>query len=178
MSMFVHCSSVCSWTEGNTSFPSPPLPHLPLADHRGLALQGAGWQGGGICEPAAENLPNVRPQPPFQHLTFPCWDGLTATDLPACVRIIIKGCFLEEKKKLFLSSSIYYYVNHLSTNQECIVVLCCCCCCKCFLLSLQWLLSSASCPPHPPPQKRTEGSGDLTRGRGAFSSRIRCLSPE
>lgn len=90
-----------------------------------------------------------------------------------------KRMFPWEKKKLFLSSSIYYYVNHLSTNQECIVVLCYCCCCKCFLLSLQWLLSSASCPPHPPPKnKRTEGSGDLTRGRGAFSSRIRCLSPE
>lgn len=30
--------------------------------------------------------------------------------------------------------------------------------------------------PPTPPEKRTEGSGDLTRGRGALSSRIRCLS--
>lgn len=88
---------------------------------------------------------------------------MTATDLPVCVRIIIKGCFLEKKKKknLFLSSSIYCEVNHLSSYRECIVVLCCCCY-KCLLLSLRWLLSSASCPlpSHPPPpRKEPKGLG-------------------
>lgn len=93
---------------------------------------------------------------------------MTATDLPVCVRIIIKGCFLEKKKKknLFLSSSIYCEVNHLSSYRECIVVLCCCCY-KCLLLSLRWLLSSASCPlpSHPPPPEKNRRVWDLTGGQ-------------